>query len=111
MAKKYDLVVATGTYTNKDGQDKTQWLNVGKVLEKQNGGLVIKIDCIPTSVIDRDGNSVAWDGWLQMFEAKPREGQGSAPAKSANRDEPPVDDFLDRDIPFNDPYKFNSLMV
>ena len=94
MAKKYDLVVATGTY-KKDGQDKTQWLNVGKVLEKQNGGLVIKIDCIPTSVIDRGGNSVAWDGWLQMFEAKPREGQGSAPAKSA-----PADDFLDQEVPF-----------
>ena len=93
MAKKYDLVVATGTY-QKDGQDKTQWLNVGKVLEKQNGGLVIKIDCIPTSVIDRDGNSVAWDGWLQMFEAKPREGQNSAPAKSA-----PADDEFDS-LPF-----------
>ena len=29
-----------------------------------------------------------------------------APAKSA-----PADDFLDQDIPFSDPYKFNSLMV
>ena len=86
MAKKYDLVVAVGAYTNNDGQDKTQWLNVGKVLEKQNGGLVIKIDCVPTSVIDRDGNSVPWDGWIQMFEAKPRDGQQSKPSQSAPSD-------------------------
>ena len=108
MAKKFDLVVATGSY-QKEGQDKTQWLNVGKVLEKQNGGLVIKMDCIPTSVIDRDGNSVPWDGWIQMFEAKPRDGQQSKPAQSAPADGMP-DDFTDN-IPFIDPYKFISLMV
>ena len=109
MGKKYDLVVATGAYKNKEGQDKTQWLNIGKVLEKQDGGLVMKLDCTPTSVINRDGNSVAWDGWVQVFESKPREQSGapqqqSAPEQSAGSD-------FGEDIPFLDPYKFTSLIV
>ena len=95
MGKKYDLVVATGSYKNKEGQDKTQWLNIGKVLEKQDGKLVMKLDCTPTSVIDRDGNSVAWDGWVQMFESKPRE-QSGAPQQQAA----PTNDTEFDSIPF-----------
>ena len=84
MAVKYDLMVATGKYTGKDGTEKTSWLKVGRVMEKKAGGFVMKMDCIPTGVQDMDGNNVAWDGWLQMFEPKPREQAAPQSAPSAD---------------------------
>ena len=80
MAVKYDLMVANGSY-QKEGETKTSWLKIGRVMSKQSGGFVMKLDALPTSVQDRDGNSVAWDGWVQMFEPRPREGhQAQEPA-------------------------------
>ncbi|MCG7985043.1 MAG: hypothetical protein JAY90_20115 [Candidatus Thiodiazotropha lotti] len=97
MAVKYELMVANGTY-QKEGQQKTSWLKIGRIMSKQNGGFAMKIDCTPTSVIDRDGNQVAWDGWVQMFEPQPRENSGQQQA--APQPAPAGDDFSD-DIPFN----------
>jgi hypothetical protein len=58
MATKWLAKVANGTYTDKAGQEKTSWLTIGKVIEKQNGGLTLKLDCVP----------VAFDGWVQFFD-------------------------------------------
>ncbi|MCU7840877.1 MAG: hypothetical protein KZQ94_16045 [Candidatus Thiodiazotropha sp. (ex Troendleina suluensis)] len=95
MAVKYDLMVANGTY-QKDGQQKTAWLKIGRVMSKQSGGFVIKIDCIPTSSTNRDGNQVAWDGWVQMFESR-QQGAQSQPAAAPTS--VPDSDF-DDDIAF-----------
>lgn len=96
MAIKYDMMVPNGTY-QKDGQQKTSWLKIGRIMEKQSGGFAMKIDCTPTSVIDRDGNTVAWDGWVQMFEPRAREQEPqSAPQQSS----PATNNDFDSDIPF-----------
>jgi hypothetical protein len=58
MATKWLAKVANGTYTDKSGQEKTSWLTIGKVIEKQNGSLTLKLDCVP----------VAFDGWVQFFD-------------------------------------------
>lgn len=65
MAVKYHAKVANGTYTDKKtGQEKTSWLTIGKVIQKDNGNLTLKIDAIP----------VAFDGWVQFFDP-PTEGE------------------------------------
>lgn len=100
---KYDLMVANGSY-QKEGEPKTSWLKVGRVMATKKGGFVMKLDCLPTSVNDKDGNSVAWDGWLQMFEPRAKTEQ-SEPAKdyvspTHDSSQPqPADDGFD-DIPF-----------
>ena len=95
MAIKYELCVANGTY-QKDGQEKTNWLKIGRIMTKQNGGFAMKIDCTPTSVLDRDGNQVAWDGWVQMFEPQPKkQNQPQAP-----QSDPAGGDDFDDSIPF-----------
>lgn len=58
MATKYLAKVANGTYTDKNNKEQTSWLTIGKVVEKQNGKLVLKLDSIP----------VAFDGWVQFFD-------------------------------------------
>lgn len=36
MSKKYDVAVKTGTYTDKDGNEKNSYVNVGVVKENHN---------------------------------------------------------------------------
>lgn len=39
MAKKiYDLAVKTGSYTDRDGNEKGRYLNIGSVLQKEDNG-------------------------------------------------------------------------
>jgi hypothetical protein len=59
MAVKYDAVVATGTYTDKNGKEKTQWTTVGNVIDK-DGKLSLKLNVVP----------VAFNGWINFFEPK-----------------------------------------
>jgi hypothetical protein len=104
MALKYELAVANGTYMGSDRTQKTSWLKIGAVMSKQNGGFVMKLDAIPTNVIDKDGNSVAFNGWVNMFEPKPRDnqssnGQANTPAQQERQASPPADDGFD-EIPF-----------
>lgn len=120
MALKYKLSVPNGTYMNKEGVEKTAWLNIGAVMSKQNGGFVMKLDAIPTNVIDKDGNSVAFNGWVNMFPHEPdNQGQQAHPNNTGgiaepqggfNKPEPPAGNF-DEEIPFIDPYKFNWRVV
>lgn len=106
MAKKlYDLAVKTGTYTNKNGEEKGRWLNVGAVMLSDDGSKFIMLQRTfnPAGVPDlsgRGGESVL----LSMFEPKDKDsqpqdqvsrGNNSAQPKSSNNS----DDF-DRDIPF-----------
>ena len=92
MAVKYELMVPNGSY-QKDGQQKTAWLRIGRIMTKSNGGFTMKIDCTPTHVINKDGDSKAWDGWVNMMEPRQRD---NAPKQQQSA---PSNDF-DDDIPF-----------
>ena len=60
MAIKYDLICKTGTYKDKNGDEKNRWSKVGVVMETKQGGLACKIETIP----------VGFDGWLSLAEPK-----------------------------------------
>ena len=38
------LVVANGSYTNKDGVEKTRWVNIGALHQKDDGKQFVTID-------------------------------------------------------------------
>lgn len=59
MTRK-NLCVAKN-YKDKDGNEKTQWLNVGSLFVKDDGKMSIVLDTIPTGV---------WDGRIQVFDVK-----------------------------------------
>lgn len=89
--KIYDLAVKTGTYTNAEGDEKGRYLNVGAIMQKDDGGKFIFINRTfnPAGVPnpnDRD-NLI-----LSMFEPKPRDGVKNEPEQV-----PPLGDD---DIPF-----------
>ena len=80
MAKVFNLRAPTGKYKDEQGEERTRWVQIGVVFEK-DGRLSGKMESIP----------VGWDGWFSLLppqdndgESRPQGGQRrSAPAKSA----------------------------
>lgn len=91
--KRFD-VVAGRPYTTRDGEDKKQWINVGRMTEWDDGSFSLELHAIPT------GN---WfDGRLSVFEPKPRDGeqtQRQERARPARQTAAPAGDFADDDLP------------
>jgi hypothetical protein len=88
MKKLGNLTVANGTYQI-DGQEKTRWLRIGVLFQKDSGAYSIKLDAVPVGQ--------EFDGWVQVFEDKPRGGAPeykAAPARLKNLEE------FDDSIPF-----------
>lgn len=56
----HDLSVKTGEYQDRQtGQVKNRWLRIGTAFQHDDGGLSIKLDCVPLGQ--------EWDGWVSMF--------------------------------------------
>jgi len=51
-------VATIGKYTDKTGAEKNQYLTVGKLLEREDGSLCLKLDAIP----------VNFTGWLSFYD-------------------------------------------
>jgi len=74
MAKLYDLAVIVGSYTNKNGEEKKRWKNIGSVIQTKDGGKVILLDRTfnPAGVPVEEGRDSIM---VSMFEPKD-EGNG-----------------------------------
>jgi len=84
MAIKYDLICKTGTYKDKNGEDKNRWSKVGVCMDTKQGGPALKIESLP----------IGFDGWISLAEPKPKEGfaprgNDEMPKSSADLDEVP----------------------
>jgi hypothetical protein len=104
MAKKYDLVVKVGEYTDGQGQTKGRFKNVGVMMEGNNGPYILLDRTFnPAGVGGNDGRESII---ISMYEPK-QEGQQSqsgynSPAPSRPQPNPaalqPRD--LDDEVPF-----------
>jgi hypothetical protein len=101
--KIYDLAVKVSTYTDRSGNEKGRWQNIGSVLQLENGGKVILLDRTfnPAGVANPDDKDSVM---VSMFPPKEREQGGAAaeiPKPTGKRDTQwggsQVDD---RDVPF-----------
>jgi hypothetical protein len=80
MAVKKELVAKAGTYTNKQGEEKTRYIKVGVQMETAKGTMY-KLEALP----------VPFDGWIFERDLQPKEvGQ---PALKGGAD-------LSDDVPF-----------
>ena len=99
VAKKlYDLAVATREYRDRDGNTRTNWLTVGVVMEKDDGGrfIILNRTFNPAGVPNTENRDTLI---LSMFKPNPRDGQattpqGCTPAPSS------VNPNFDDEIPF-----------
>ena len=88
MPVTHEIVAHGEKYTTADGQEKSKLINIGKVIEKANGKLSIKIDTIP----------LMWDGWAMMLPPRPKDDAPPQRSKPAASRVPGSDD--ESDIPF-----------
>ena len=82
MKRIKKLSVPNGTY-QKDGQEKTSWLNIGHILS-DGQKTKIKLDSMPVG---------EFDGWVQVFDIDEDRAPASAPA-------PAPAAKVDDDLPF-----------
>lgn len=103
MLKKFDLVFSGEKYKDRNGDEKTRFINVGAVFERDDGTMCLKIETLP----------IGFTGWLNMFEPREREQQTQQRPQDRHtqldqrgngqqRSAPPAqnDAFDDDDIPF-----------
>lgn len=109
MAQKlYDLAVKTGEYTNRDGETKARYANVGAVMAKDDGGKFIMLNrhFNPAGVPFKEG---AESILVSMFEPKdpnsqsqPQQSRQQSGGSQPQRQQPRGPSFNpdDDDIPF-----------
>ncbi len=85
---KFDAVVAR-KYTTRDGEEKTQWINIGRAVEWTDGGLEIELNSVPVGGW--------WNGKFKLFAQKER--QQSTPKPQRQAPAPAGDGFDDDSIP------------
>ena len=76
---KYEVIASTGTYTNKQGEEKKRWQKCGVVMETKNGGLALKLEVIP----------VGGEGWFTLTEPKAKDDAPKAKPMSQMDDDVP----------------------
>ena len=81
MAVIKEMVAKGGTYTNKDGQEKTRYVKAGVLMETAKGQM-IKLEALP----------VGFDGWLYFNDLQKKE-IGQQPIKGGA-------DIADDSVPF-----------
>ena len=101
MKKVYDLAVKTGSYTNKNGETKGRYQNVGSVMEGDNGQFIILDRTFnPAGVPNPDNKSSVI---VSMFAPREEGGKKSDPSNDqsfpANPDSAPSH-FDDSACPF-----------
>ena len=100
-AKKIrDLAVKTGSYTDRDGNTKGRYKNVGSLMESDDGSKFILLDTTfnPAGVPNPDNRD---NVLISIFEMKDNDGgqrQQSAPVRQAPAPQQP--NIADDDIPF-----------
>lgn len=85
MRKTHDAVYAGEKYTDRDGNEKTRYVNVGALFTRDDGSLALKLESIP----------VNFNGWISFYAPK-----GQAGERRPQRQPAPADDFDDGIIPF-----------
>jgi hypothetical protein len=94
----HDLVVKTGSYINREGEEKGRYLNVGKVLEGRDGGefLLFSRTFNPAGVPNPDDSDVVL---VSKFEVKER-GGGDKPKPTPAPDNEGKNGGPSDEIPF-----------
>jgi hypothetical protein len=87
MTQTIDLVVALGKYTDKEGKEKTRYENIGKIVQKDDGGefILLKRTFNPAGVPNPDNKDMVI---VSMFSNEGRGGGGSQREERAPNSRP-----------------------
>jgi hypothetical protein len=92
MAKKYDLSVKTGEYTDRDGQTKGRYLNIGVMMDGDKGPYILLNRTFNPAGVP--GNADRDNIMVSLFEPR-QEGQQQAPVQQRQAPaQRPIDDYV-----------------
>ena len=102
-AKKIrDLAVKTGSYTDRDGNTKGRYKNVGSLMESDDGSKFILLDTTfnPAGVPNPDNRDNVLISIFELREEGGGQRQQSAPVRQAPQQQSSGANVADDDIPF-----------
>ena len=85
MKKTHNAVYAGEKYTDKDGNEKTRYITIGVLFQRDDGSLTAKIESLP----------VGFNGWVNFWEPKEDDGKSQRTGGGNSRGGDP-----DEKIPF-----------
>lgn len=88
MASYKNIRAAVGEYTDKQGNKKTQWANIGKLFFREDGRISMVIDLIP----------VNWSGSAIAVDPLPENGAQAGTGTGGSRPTPAVN--VSDELPF-----------
>ena len=95
MKKLYDLTVKTGSYTNKAGEDKGRYINIGSVMENDKGKFILLNRTFNPAGVPNPENKESII--VSMFKPLEKDGnakqESSIPEFNAKQDNPFGDDI------------------
>jgi hypothetical protein len=106
MSKKIkNLCVATSKYTNRDGQEKTNWLNIGAIIQKDDGGkfMIMNRTFNPAGIPNPENKDTFI---VSMFDVEKKDGASDSASSTADIVKDTFEGsessphFSDDDIPF-----------
>lgn len=78
ITKKYDIAVKTGSYTDGQGQQKNRYMNIGAVMQGENGSFILLDPMVNLAAAPREPGK---DRVIcSLFEPR-QDGQQAAPAQ------------------------------
>lgn len=92
MKKTHDAVYAGEKYTDREGNEKTRFINIGALFTRDDGSMTMKLESLP----------VGFNGWVNFYEPKPKDGEQrqSRPQRGGTTKPARTDDFEDETVPF-----------
>ena len=96
MSKKvYDLAVKIGSYKNRDGEEKAKYLNIGAIIEKDDGGrfMLMNRTFNPAGVPNPENKETFI---VSMFSAERSQGEPETQSAEKTEENP----FSSDEIPF-----------
>lgn len=90
MRKTHDAVFAGEKYTDRDGNEKTRYMNMGALFTRDDGSMCLKLESIP----------VGFTGWVNFYEPKGEQGERPARTRPQRTAQPAPSGDPDDDIPF-----------
>lgn len=95
--KKYDVAVKTGEYTDRNGEKKNRYENVGAVMQGDNGPyIMLKRTFNPAGVPGQDNRDTVLLSLFEPRDAAPKQDAPPARQSAPAASQPSLDD----DVPF-----------
>ena len=85
MSKKYDIAIKGGEYQNAQGETKARWVNLGAMMEGQNGPYLLLNPGVNLAAYMEDGRDMVI---ASLFEPRNNQQQGNQSSQPQNASQP-----------------------